>query len=182
MGPGDRPGDIAGGALALTGRYPFVADAPVRVHLSGGGFCFKFVRTAGTSCGEPMEGTPRTRRRRSADASTAELLRAVAGERIAIGDGEPRRRMSQREALAHLLWDMALRGDLTACRLILEYMEGKPLQRIAAAVSSGEPPKVTADELGEVTNDLLEWIEARKNADPPQPDSETGDREPGAGS
>jgi hypothetical protein len=104
-----------------------------------------------------MEGTSRTRRRRSADASTAELLRAVAGERIAIGDGEPRRRMSQREALAHLLWDMALRGDLTACRLILEYMEGKPLQRIAAAVSSGEPPEFTADELARAEERLLEW-------------------------
>ena len=94
-----------------------------------------------------MEGTTRGRRTRKSDASTAELLRAVAGERIAIGDGEPRRRMSQREALAHLLWDMALRGDLAACRLILEYMEGKPLQRVTAALGPLEPPELTADEL-----------------------------------
>jgi hypothetical protein len=94
-----------------------------------------------------MEGPTRRQRRRKADASTAELLRAVAGERIAIGDGEPPRRMSQREALAHLLWDMALRGDLAACRLILEYMEGKPLQRVTAALTQLEPPELTADEL-----------------------------------
>jgi hypothetical protein len=102
-----------------------------------------------------MEGQVR-RRRKKADASTADLLRAVAGERIAIGDGDPRRRVSQREALAHLLWDMALRGDLAACRLILEYMEGKPLQRIAAALSSPEQSDLTADEVARAQQALLE--------------------------
>jgi hypothetical protein len=96
------------------------------------------------------------RRRRKADASTAELLRAVAGERIAIGDGEPPRRMSQREALAHLLWDMALRGDLAACRLILEYMEGKPMQRFEAALGALQQPEMTADELAQAQAALLE--------------------------
>ena len=103
-----------------------------------------------------MEGTTTKRRRRKADASAVELLRAVSGERIAIGDGDPPRRMSQREALAHLLWDMALRGDLTACRLILEYMEGKPLQRVAAALARPEQLDMTADELGRATAALLE--------------------------
>ncbi len=102
--------------------------------------------------------TPTTRRRRKkADASTAELLQAVAGERIAIGDGDPPRRMSQREALAHLLWDMALRGDLAACRLVLEYMEGKPLQRVVAALSPLEQPRISADELAQATSALEEW-------------------------
>ena len=96
------------------------------------------------------------RRRKKSDASTAELLRAVAGERIAIGDGEPPRRMSQREALAHLLWDMALRGDLAACRLILEYMEGKPVQRVEAALGRLEQPEMTADELARAEQALLE--------------------------
>jgi len=102
-----------------------------------------------------MERQTRTRRRKS-DASTAELLRAVAGERIAIGDGDPPRRMSQREALAHLLWDMALRGDLAACRLILEYMEGKPVQRVEAALGRLEQPEMTADELARAEQALLE--------------------------
>ncbi len=104
-----------------------------------------------------MEGTTRKRRRRKADASTAELLRAVAGERIAIGDGDPPRRMSQREALAHLLWDMALRGDLAACKLILEYMEGKPLQRVAAALGPLELQELTAADLARAEEALLEW-------------------------
>jgi hypothetical protein len=107
--------------------------------------------------GEVMEGTIPRRRRTKKDASTAELLRAVAGERIAIGDGDPPRRMSQREALAHLLWDMALRGDLAACKLILETMEGKPLQRVAAALGPLEQPDLTADELARAQEGLLEW-------------------------
>ena len=94
---------------------------------------------------------PTRRRRKKSDASTAELLRAVAGERIAIGDGDPPRRMSQREALAHLLWDMALRGDLAACRLILEYTEGKPVQRVAAALGHAE---LTADDLAKAEEAL----------------------------
>jgi hypothetical protein len=98
------------------------------------------------------------RRRRRADASTAELLRAVAGERIAMGDGDTPRRMSQREALAHLLWDMALRGDLAACRLILEYMEGKPMQRFEATLDRPEPPELTADDLAQAEASLLEWL------------------------
>jgi hypothetical protein len=97
------------------------------------------------------------RRRTKRDATTAELLQAVAGERIAIGDGDPVRRMSQREALAHLLWDMALRGDLTACRLLLEYMEGKPLQRVEAALGPLRQPDLTADELARAEQRLLEW-------------------------
>jgi hypothetical protein len=103
-----------------------------------------------------MESQTPRRRRRKADASTAELLRAVAGERIAIGDGDPPRKMTQREALAHLLWDMALRGDLAACKLILEYMEGKPLQRVAAALGSLELPELTADDLARAEQELRE--------------------------
>ena len=102
-----------------------------------------------------MVGTTRRQRRTKADASTAELLRAVAGERIAIGDGDPPRRMSQREALAHLLWDMALRGDLAACKLILEYMEGKPLQRVAATLAPAEQPEFSADDLARAEEELL---------------------------
>jgi hypothetical protein len=95
-------------------------------------------------------------RRKKADATTTELLQAVAGERIAVGDGDARR-MSQREALAHLLWDMALRGDLAACRLLLEYMEGKPLQRVTAALGPLEQPELTADDLARAEEALLEW-------------------------
>ena len=104
----------------------------------------------------------RRTRRKKADASTAELLRAVAGERIAIGDGEPPRRMSQREALAHLLWDMALRGDLAACRLVLEYMEGKPLQRVAAALGPLEQIELTADDLARAEEALYAGIVAQR--------------------
>jgi hypothetical protein len=105
---------------------------------------------------------PTRRRRKKSDASTAELLRAVAGERIAIGDGDPPRRMSQREALAHLLWDMALRGDLAACRLILEYMEGKPLQRVTAALGPLEMPELTADDLAKAEEALHAGIVAQR--------------------
>ena len=101
-----------------------------------------------------MEGKPTLRRRRKADASTAELLRAVAGERIAMGDGDTLRKTSQREALAHLLWDMALRGDLAACKLILEYMEGKPMQRVTATLGPAEQPEFTADELARAQEEL----------------------------
>ena len=103
-----------------------------------------------------MEGTTTKRRRRKADASAVELLRAVSGERIAIGDGDPPRRMSRREALAHSLWDMALRGDLTACKLVLEYLEGKPVQRVEAALGRLEQPDMTADELARAEEALLE--------------------------
>jgi hypothetical protein len=98
------------------------------------------------------------RRRRKADASTAELLRAVAGERIAMGNGDTPRRVSQREALAHSLWDKALRGDLAACKLILEYMEGKPVQRVEARVDRPEQPELTADEMALAQAALLEWL------------------------
>jgi hypothetical protein len=103
-----------------------------------------------------MEGRTTRRRRRKADASAIELLRAVSGERIAIGDGDAPRRMSRREALAHALWDRALRGDLTASRLILEYMEGKPVQRVEATVGQREDPKMTADDLAQAEQALLE--------------------------
>jgi hypothetical protein len=107
-----------------------------------------------------MAAPTTARRRRKAEATTAELLRAVAGERIAIGDGEPHRRRSLREALAHLLWDMALRGDLAACRLILEYMEGKPVQRVAAEVRASGQPEANADEMANATAGLEAWLDS----------------------
>jgi hypothetical protein len=55
-----------------------------------------------------------------------------------------------------MLWDMALRGDLAACKLILEYMEGKPLQRVAAALGPLEQPAFTADELARAQEALRE--------------------------
>ena len=49
--------------------------------------------------------------------------------------------MCRREALARLLWKQALGGDLAACRLLLEYIDGKPVQAVAAAVAhAGEHP------------------------------------------
>jgi hypothetical protein len=86
-----------------------------------------------------------------------ELIKAVAGERVAFGDGEPRVTMTRREALTRILWAMALGGDLAACRVLLEYMEGKPVQRVAAAVGQAELPAVTADQLAQAQAALVTW-------------------------
>ena len=68
-------------------------------------------------------GRPRKKR------ALSELLRTVGNRAI---DGKRKKLL-----LAETLWDMALKGDIAAIRLIYEYCDGKPLQR-ADIAASGE--------------------------------------------
>ena len=109
----------------------------------------------------------RRRRKRVQDTSTAEALRAVAGEEIAFEDGDASRDVPRREALAYLLWAMALRGNLTACRLLLEYMDGKPgppgSRSPSTARLTPDRPDLTADELARAEEALEAWRKERES-------------------
>ena len=111
-----------------------------------------------------MPAPMRRRRKRIQDRSTAEALRAVAGEEIAFEDGDASRpQVPRREALAYLLWAMALRGNLAACRLLLEYMDGKP-GPAGAAQRTPDRPELTADELARAEEALEAWRKERASA------------------
>ena len=69
--------------------------------------------------------------------------------------------MSRREVMARLLWKQALEGDLAACRLLLEYIDGKPVQAVAAAVAHGGPRPITADEMARAQEAVAAWIVQR---------------------
>ena len=82
-----------------------------------------------------QSGNPRGRPRRGRTA--AALMRTIAAEKVAFEDRAGARDeapevslLTRRERLVRVLWTMALDGDLAACRMLLEYMEGKPAQRM----------------------------------------------------
>lgn len=95
----------------------------------------------------------------------AELARAIAQERVeftdgSVADGNAEKALYSRlERLLRVMWTMALDGDLRAIRCLLEYMEGKPVQVVAASVvREGERP-LTADQLKDMLSEALARVE-----------------------
>ena len=92
-----------------------------------------------------------------------EALRAAGAERMPAAGR--RRRLTAREALAQRLWEMALAGDPAACRLVLEYTEGRPVQRVVAAVTArAEMPPLTDEELARALAGLAAWRAAERGS------------------
>ena len=96
----------------------------------------------------------------------AELARTIAQERVeftdgAGADGNAEKAVYTRlERLLRVMWTMALDGDLPAIRCLLEYMEGKPVQVVAAAISQEEGRPMTGDEMQKALAGAMEKIEA----------------------
>lgn len=89
----------------------------------------------------------------------AELMRAIAAERVAFEDRAGAKDeapevslLTRRERLVRVLWTMALDGDLAACRMLLEYMEGKPTQRMETQAT--QEVRMTAATLAEAESRL----------------------------
>jgi hypothetical protein len=80
--------------------------------------------------------------------SMAEVLRQI-GE-TTDSDGVARKRK-----LLERMWEMAERGDLAAARLILEYVNGKPVEHIEAQV--GPTLYFTADDAAEASARFEQW-------------------------
>lgn len=104
-----------------------------------------------------QSGNPRGRSRRGR--SLAELMRAIAAERVAFEDRAGAKDeapevslLTRRERLVRVLWTMALDGDLAACRMLLEYMEGKPTQRMETQAT--QEVRMTAATLAEAESRL----------------------------
>jgi hypothetical protein len=88
--------------------------------------------------------------------SMAEVPREI-GETTGT-DGMPRKRK-----LLERIWEMAERGDLAAARLILEYVDGKPVEHIEAEV--GPAVYFTSDDAAEAVARIKEWQAGRLTAD-----------------
>lgn len=80
--------------------------------------------------------------------SMAEVLREIAETTDA--DGVTRKRK-----LLERIWDMAERGDQAAARLILEYVDGKPVEHIEAQV--GPAVYFTSDDAAEPVARIDAW-------------------------
>jgi len=91
-----------------------------------------------------QSGNPNGRPRRGR--SVAEMARLVAHERIQFDDDGEAGEYSRLERLVRVLWTAALDGDLGAARLLIEYMEGRPVEVVAASVE-GRIRNVNGDEL-----------------------------------
>jgi hypothetical protein len=112
-----------------------------------------------------QSGNPNGRPRRGR--SVAELARAIAQEKVEFTDGSPadgnaeQAVYSRLERLLRVMWTMALDGNLSAIRCLLEYMEGRPVQLIAAAVAQRGSDKLSAEDMNElkrlVEEKLKEW-------------------------
>lgn len=72
------------------------------------------------------KGRPRKQRALSA------LLRTVGGTHTEEG-------LLKRRALAEKVWELALKGDLDAAKIIYEYCDGKPVQRQEVTGAGGGP-------------------------------------------
>jgi hypothetical protein len=93
--------------------------------------------------------------------SVAKLARQIAQEKVEFPDGEGLMVCTRLERLPRVMWTMSPDGDLRAIRCLLEYMEGRPVQLVAAAAAPGEP-QVTADDLARVLAGALERVEASR--------------------
>jgi hypothetical protein len=97
-------------------------------------------------------GTVRRRAGRSAGA--VECMRQLAAARREGTKG------SHVEALCQTLFDMAIGGDVAAAKVILEYLEGRPVARVQAAAAhpaGTSLPLFTADEATEAERKLHAW-------------------------
>ena len=92
---------------------------------------------SGNPRGRPQKGTTLT-----------ELLRETA-ECMTQGG------LARKQALVNKIWEMAENGDLAAARLILEYVDGKPVERIEAAI--GPRVHFTADDAAQAAVELRAW-------------------------
>ncbi len=96
----------------------------------------------------------------------AELARAIAQERVEFTDGTvaagnvEKAVYSRLERLLRVMWTEALEGNIPAIRCLLEYMEGKPVQLVAATVAQEEGRAMTGDELARMLADALARLEA----------------------
>ena len=110
-------------------------------------------------------GVERRPRVRGRSLALRELIRRVGDELIeAESVGEPSATtealLSRRERVVRRLWESALRGDLPAIRLLVEYTEGKP----PGGAGSGETAKAgravtpfSADELAAAMSEVGAW-------------------------
>jgi len=71
---------------------------------------------------------------------------------------------SAREALCQQLLTRALEGDLAAIRLVLEYTDGKPLQRMEGSMTLQVMPPFTSDEAVVAHAELVAWEQAEVTA------------------
>jgi len=89
----------------------------------------------------------------SAGRSLAELLAEIGDERLAypIDDCEAPA-MTRRELLCRVLWTRSVvDGDMTAIKVLLEYLEGKP------GGPGAEGPEFTADQMAAAQAKLEAW-------------------------
>ena len=64
-----------------------------------------------------------------------------------------------RRRVVEKIFEMAEKGDLAACRLILEYLDGKPVERIQAQV--GPAVQFTSDDAAAAMEALREWEKSK---------------------
>jgi hypothetical protein len=55
------------------------------------------------------------------------------------GNARHKEGITRKRALAEKIWEMALDGNLQAARLIYEYVDGKPAQRLEHVGAGGGP-------------------------------------------
>ena len=111
-------------------------------------------------------GNPAGRPRRGR--SVRELLERIGKERVWFGNeevgpnGEPvdAVEMTRFEALVRVLWSKAIfEENLAAICAIIERLEGKPVQPVAAKVGAGDGvAPFTADEMAAAQQELSEWL------------------------
>jgi hypothetical protein len=89
------------------------------------------------------------------DESMAEVLRQIV--ETTDSDGVARKRK-----LLERIWEMAEGGDLAAARLVLEYVDGKPVEHIEAQV--GPALYFTSDEAAEAMARIERWQAGRFTA------------------
>lgn len=107
--------------------------------------------------------------------SVAELARAIALEQVAFTAEGETVICTRLERLLRVLWTMALDGDLRAVRCLLEYMEGRPVQMVAASIVSEVKPELSADMMARLLAGALARIEEwRKEEAPAELAAEVG--------
>ena len=110
--------------------------------------------------GNPNGRPPRGR-------SVAELARTIAREQVPFDDGEEQATYSRLERLVRILFTLALDGNLAAARLLIEYMDGKPVEVVSASVE-GRIRTLSGDDmaalLGSAVARVGEWRLAARGA------------------